>query len=68
MKKGSMQAAISQLMSEIQFFLVLKILIREKASLKSCRKLGTDNSPSALVQPYEGFCNISSINAMNEDL
>jgi hypothetical protein len=33
--KGNMQAAMNQLMRAIQFFLVLNMLIREKASLKS---------------------------------
>lgn len=46
-----MQAAISQLMSDIQFFLVLKILMREKASAYNLPILGTIKSPFSSLQP-----------------
>lgn len=42
---GSIQTTITQLISEIQFFFDLKILILEKASDQSCFVVGTTRLP-----------------------
>jgi hypothetical protein len=42
---------MAQLTSDIQFFFVLKILMREKASANSCLVVGTTNSPFSFVHP-----------------
>jgi hypothetical protein len=63
-KKGSMPASIRKLTKEIQFFLVLKILIREKASLHSCLEVGITRAPVSSFHPYEGVKRSSSIKAI----
>ena len=67
MKKGNIQAAMNQLIRAIQFFLVLNMLIRENASLKSWRMVGLRNKPLASIQPYDGFWRISSIKAIKKE-
>lgn len=46
-----MQLTINQLINDIQFFFVLKILIREKASNQSCLVEGTIKFPFSSFQP-----------------
>jgi hypothetical protein len=49
-----MQIAMNQLIKGIQFFLVLKILMRENASAYSRATDGFTSSPFLSAQPYEG--------------
>ena len=63
-KKGNMQLTINQLMSDIQFFFVLKILILENASDQSCLVEGIIKFPFTSFQPYEGTWRRLSINAI----
>ena len=59
-----MQKAISQLIIEIQFFLVANMLTLENASLNNCLSVGLINSPFPFFQPYEGCWSTSSMNAI----
>jgi hypothetical protein len=53
-KKGSIPTSIRKLTKEIQFFRVLKILIRENASNQSCFELGIIRAPLLSFHPYDG--------------
>ena len=50
-----MLTSAKKLAKDIQFFLLLKIFIREKASDQSCRFVGITKLPFASCQPYDGL-------------
>jgi len=50
-KKGSIKKMISHPNNEIQFFRVLKMLMREKASLSNCLFVGMIRLPVPSAQP-----------------